>query len=88
MASRRAFAMSFFNWGIYVGYGLAFIIGIYVTEENIFGKGWKISYYISGAPGILMAFLLYQVIKEPNRVAISDPAAGMEEIVDEDSGLD
>jgi len=85
VASRRAFAMSFFNWGIYVGYGLAFIIGIYVTEENIFGKGWKISYYISGAPGILMAFLLYQVIKEPNRVAISDPAAGMEEIVDEDS---
>ena len=32
----RAFAMSLYTWGIYVGYGLAFWVGIYFTELNIF----------------------------------------------------
>ena len=33
----RGFAMGYFNWGIYFGYGLAFAIGNYVTEADILG---------------------------------------------------
>ena len=34
----RAFAMSLYTWGIYVGYGLAFLIGIYITELNVLNQ--------------------------------------------------
>jgi len=34
----RALAMSMFNWGIYIGYGLAFTIGNYVTQADILGQ--------------------------------------------------
>ena len=30
--------MSIFNWGIYAGIGLAFPIGRYITELNIWGQ--------------------------------------------------
>lgn len=30
--------MSIFNWGIYAGIGLAFPIGRYVTEYNLWNK--------------------------------------------------
>lgn len=28
--------MSIFNWGIYGGYGIAFPIGRYITQANLF----------------------------------------------------
>ena len=34
----RALAMSIFNWGIYIGYGLAFTVGNYVTAADILGQ--------------------------------------------------
>lgn len=34
----RGLAMSVFNWGIYVGYGLAFAVGNYVPEADILGQ--------------------------------------------------
>ena len=37
----RALAMSIFNWGIYIGYGLAFTVGNYVTEANILGQVFR-----------------------------------------------
>ena len=34
----RGLAMSVFHWGIYFGYGLAFVVGNYVPEANILGQ--------------------------------------------------
>lgn len=36
--SRRGLAMSLFNWGIYIGYGLSYTVGNYVTDANILDK--------------------------------------------------
>jgi hypothetical protein len=33
--------MSLFNWGIYIGYGLSYTVGSYVTDANWFDKVWK-----------------------------------------------
>lgn len=33
-------------------------------------KGWRWSYYITGIPGFLMAFLLFVTVKEPIRKEI------------------
>lgn len=32
----RALAMGFFHWGIYLGNGLTFVVGKYITEMNLF----------------------------------------------------
>lgn len=67
----RGFAMGYFNWGIYFGYGLAFAIGNYVTEADILGTGWRFCYFLAGGPGIIMAIILFLTVKEPARVAIN-----------------
>ena len=33
----RGIANGIFNWGIYYGYGLAFVVGIYVTQADLWG---------------------------------------------------
>jgi len=71
----RAFAMSLYTWGIYVGYGLAFLIGIYITELNVLNQGWKFSYFITGLPGILLAFVLILFLKEPERKTIEQKSS-------------
>ncbi|CAG7823077.1 unnamed protein product [Allacma fusca] len=64
---QRAFAMSLFNWGIYIGYGLSYAIGTYVTEADIFEQGWRASFFVSGVPGILLAILFFFTTKDPER---------------------
>ncbi|XP_078495077.1 cis,cis-muconate transport protein-like [Ciona intestinalis] len=63
----RGSAMSFFNWGIYFGYGLAFAIGNYLTDANILGMSWRWCYFLAGGPGIIMAVILYATVREPQR---------------------
>jgi MFS family permease len=60
----RAKANGVFSWGVYYGYGLAFIFGIYITQADILGYGWRSSYVIAGAPGLVIAALLL-FIKDP-----------------------
>ncbi len=35
--SGRGLANGIFSWGVYYGYGLAFVIGIYMTQADILG---------------------------------------------------
>nr|XP_026693449.1 protein spinster homolog 1-like isoform X2 [Ciona intestinalis]XP_026693450.1 protein spinster homolog 1-like isoform X2 [Ciona intestinalis]XP_026693451.1 protein spinster homolog 1-like isoform X2 [Ciona intestinalis] len=63
----RGSAMSFFNWGIYFGYGLAFAIGNYLTDANILGMSWRWCYFFAGGPGMIMAVVLYATVREPQR---------------------
>ncbi|XP_035709150.1 uncharacterized protein LOC118436091 isoform X2 [Folsomia candida] len=65
--SRRGLAMSLFNWGIYIGYGLSYTVGNYVTDANILDKGWRASYMVSGIPGIILAVIFLFTAIEPSR---------------------
>ena len=41
LPSSRGLANGIFSWGVYWGYGLAFLLGIDVTSMNILGLGWR-----------------------------------------------
>jgi MFS family permease len=57
----RSTATGIFHWGIYFGFGLSYIIGIYVPTANILGTGWRFCYYLAGVPG-RMEFTKYQLM--------------------------
>lgn len=61
----RGVANGIFNWGIYYGYGLAYILGGPVTELDILGYGWRSAYVISAIPGIVMAVLIATTVSDP-----------------------
>ncbi len=74
---RRATAISIYSMGIYIGSGLAFIIGGKVAgfaskqelwDWPILGamRPWQVVFFIVGAPGVLLALLMYTV-REPLR---------------------
>ncbi len=74
---RRATAISVYGMGIYIGSGLAFIVGGAVTQMIIkqgafdlplvgLTRSWQVVFFIIGLPGILFALLLYTV-REPRR---------------------
>ncbi|MGH9834878.1 MAG: spinster family MFS transporter [Blastocatellia bacterium] len=74
---RRATALSVYSMGIYIGSGIAFIVGGIVAgvaakqEEWILPlvgatRPWQVVFFIVGLPGVFLALLLYTV-KEPLR---------------------
>jgi len=72
-AEHRAIANAFFSWGLYFGYSLSFLFGIYVTEADLFGLGWRSAYILAGLLGLPIAALLF-TIEEP-RDAVVPPIA-------------
>ena len=60
---RRGTALSFYSSGIYLGVLAGFAGGGYMAE--IFG--WRMAFFIVGAPGIVLALALPVLIKEPLR---------------------
>jgi MFS family permease len=77
---QRSTAMSVYSMGIYVGSGLAFILGGFVTElaagrEStvlpLAGaiRSWQLVFFIVGLPGLLMA-LLVLTIREVERKGV------------------
>ncbi|XP_076067893.1 D-galactonate transporter [Oratosquilla oratoria] len=63
----HAMALGIFNWGIYFGYGLSYVVGNYITAANILGMGWRWAFIFSGIFGILVALALLFFVKEPCR---------------------
>ncbi|KAK4308786.1 hypothetical protein Pmani_019543 [Petrolisthes manimaculis] len=63
----RALALGIFNWGIYLGYGLSYAVGNFVTEADIGGLGWRWSYIVTGIMGVVATLLLFLVVPEPTR---------------------
>lgn len=64
----RASALGVYNWGIYMGYSLAYALGNLITDADIMGQGWRWFYYIAGMPGLLLGVLIFFSIREPERV--------------------
>lgn len=78
---RRSTAMSVYSMGIYIGSGLAFILGGLViqvasSQEShvipLIGsvRSWQFVFFVVGLPGLLVALLLLTV-KEPTRKGLS-----------------
>lgn len=63
--SGRALANGVFSWGIYFGYGLAYVIGINLTQLDVLGYSWRASYVIPALPGFVIAALLFVTVKDP-----------------------
>ncbi|HSB08440.1 MAG TPA: MFS transporter [Blastocatellia bacterium] len=77
---RRATALSVYSMGIYIGSGVAFIVGGLVAgiasaqetwELPLVGatRPWQVVFFIVGLPGVLLALLMY-TIREPVRRGI------------------
>lgn len=60
---RRAFALSVFSMGVYIGYLVAYGFGGWVAEN----LGWRLTFVVVGLPGVLLAVLVALTIKEPSR---------------------
>jgi len=64
-ASSRGVANGVFSWGVYYGYGLAFVFGIYITKADVLGYGWRAPYVIAALPGVVLAILLATTVRDP-----------------------
>jgi MFS family permease len=83
---RRSTAMSVYSMGIFVGSGLAFIVGGMVAQFSaaqesyvlpLIGgiRSWQLVFLIVGFPGLAVALLLY-TIREPTRKGVCRLTAG------------
>lgn len=64
----RSTALSIYSTGIYFGILLGFLIGGYVAADF----GWRMTFFIVGLPGILLAVVMMITVKEPLRRMHSD----------------
>lgn len=71
---KRALVMSIFNWGIYGGYGIAFPVGRYIPPLDLWGLGWRVTYYGAGILAVILAFLTWFTLREPERTSIGENA--------------
>ena len=44
---------------VYFGYGFSFLFGIYLTEADLLGQGWRATYVVAGLPGLVVAAMLW-----------------------------
>ena len=47
----RGAAMAFFEFGIYFGFSLAYVVGNLVIDADLYGMGWRWAFAIAGGPG-------------------------------------
>ena len=59
----RAFAMGVYTTGIGFGIMIGYILGAFVYAHY----GWRAAFFVAGVPGILLAFVVRFVLKEPIR---------------------
>jgi len=79
---RRSTAMSVYSMGIYIGSGLAFVLGGVVVqfaarEASVavpwLGpiRSWQLVFFLVGLPGLLVALLTWTTIREPARRGVA-----------------
>jgi len=73
---RRATALAFYAYGIYVGSGLAFIFGAWINQN----ADWRTVYYILGLTGIPLALLLKMTVRELPRGSSEVVATDLEPV--------
>lgn len=66
-----------FSWGVYLGYGFSFLFGIYLTQLDVAGYGWRSTYVLAAMPGfcLSLALLLVEDPRAPALVLVSPPVS-------------
>ena len=57
--STRGVANGIFSWGVYIGYGLAFVFGDYVAKADGLGYEWRAACVLACAWGGLVGVVLF-----------------------------
>ncbi len=60
---QRARALSIYSMGIYIGILLGFLLGGWIDEYF----GWRVAFFMVGAPGLLVALIVRLTLLEPER---------------------
>ncbi|CAD5115834.1 DgyrCDS4772 [Dimorphilus gyrociliatus] len=63
----RGTAIGVYNWGLYMGYSLAFTLGDFIVDLNINGQGWRWVFILGGLPGVVLSGIILLSLKEPKR---------------------
>lgn len=58
---KRASAISFYSLGIPIGGLLGMVIGGLIADAY----GWRVAFFVAGIPGILMALVVWLVLRDP-----------------------
>ena len=61
----RGLANGVFSWGVYLGYGLAFLLGIELSKADLLGWAWRAPYLLAGLPGLLLSLLALLTLSDP-----------------------
>ena len=69
-AERRATALSIYALGVPVGTLLGLAFGGFLADEI----GWRMAFFVVGAPGVLLALLTWLTLPEPSRGRNDDTA--------------
>ena len=62
LQKHRGTALGVYNWGIYLGYSMAFAF-----EFVLHSQGWKWVFIIASLPGFVVALLILLTVREPPR---------------------
>lgn len=84
--SRRGMAISLYSSGIYVGAGMAYIVGGFIIQLTshaqefvlpILGhmRAWQLTFFLVGIPGLIIVALM-STVKEPYRREVLDLGTG------------
>ena len=65
---RRTFGFGVFQQGVYLGQMLGLMVGAVLVGQ----VGWRMTFFIVGLPGVVLALVLYFTVKDPVRGAL-DP---------------
>ena len=65
-AGERSIALSIYSLGTVIGVVLGLSLGGYIAENY----GWRYAFIAAGAPGVILALLVFTSIKEPIRGAL------------------
>jgi MFS family permease len=74
-AKERSTAVGLWYLSSAIGSTLTFIVGGMIAAEY----GWRMAFYLAGAPGLVMAVVVFLVIREPKRGASDVPLMAVAE---------
>lgn len=75
-AEKRATALSFYSTGVNIGILFGFLLGGWLNEFF----GWRVAFFVVGAPGILIAALVRFTLKEPVRGLMENKVVSDEQV--------
>lgn len=67
--ARRSLAISLFMLGPHIGLLIAMALGGWIAQNY----GWRTTFIAFGIPGVVLALLLWLLVREPRRGAFDDP---------------